>query len=499
MNGLVRRARREWSRLQLRLVALAVGLLIIGFSVVGVVQQYVLRQYLLGQTARTASVEVAIAGKVWRDDPQQSTPAPTGGSTFSIYDGNGRRLVQPTQSGTPGKVPEPWVDPPPQSLNAAAATFNNPAKQHPDSQPLSGLLKLGGLGLLNGQAWNQQVLSGPNGEVMLTVVPLDPDRLLVMETSLASTDALVQADLLIFSLAAGVTLIATAALAIWLTSRSLAPLDRVSAVAGEIKAGAYGRRTGLRGNDQVANLATAFDEMVDRLQEQIGLEREAEARTRRFLADASHELRTPMTALLGHVEVLRRGASRSPADLERSLSATHAAALRMSKLLRDMLEIARLDQPELILRSERVEVAGLVAQAASTAERSTGRHRVRIGQIDPSLLVIGDRDALARIMVNLLENAARYSATGTTICVCGGMNSDGQVEVAVTDQGPGIPAEEQERVFERLYRGRYARATSGAGLGLAICRALARRHGGDVTVRSEPGDGSTFVLKLPVA
>src|SRR5262249_6157967 len=141
--------------------------------------------------------------------------------------------------------------------------------------------------------------------------------------------------------AAGMTLVATAVTAIWLTSRSLAPLDRVSAVAGEIKAGAYDRRTGLRGNDQVATLAIAFDQMVDRLQEQIALERGAEARTRRFLADASHELRTPMAALLGHVEVLRRGASRNPADLERSLSATHAAALRMSKLLRDMLEIAR--------------------------------------------------------------------------------------------------------------------------------------------------------------
>src|SRR5262249_41450184 len=212
---------------------------------------------------------------------------------------------------------------------------------------------------------------GPAGEVLLTVVPLDGDRLLVMETSLAETDAIVQADLVIFSVAAALTLIATAVLAIWLTSSSLAPLDRVSAVAGEITAGAYDHRTGVRGSDQVAKLAVAFDQMVDRLQEQIGLEREAAARTRRLPADASHELRTPMTALLGHVEVLRRGALHNPADLERSLSATHIAAQRMSKLLQDMLEIARLDQPEFALRMDPIELPELLAQASRTAANST--------------------------------------------------------------------------------------------------------------------------------
>jgi two-component system, OmpR family, sensor histidine kinase TrcS len=443
----------------------------------------------------TALVQVGVISKTMQN-PQQA-PAAAGGSTFSIYSGDRRTLVQAPRPAVPGKAPQQWVEPPQQLL--AAATFNSRDKRQPDAQPLTRQLKLVGLGSLNGPNSNQQVISGPRGEVMLTVVPLNGDRLLAMETSLTDVDAVVQADLLIFSLAAGATLVATAVLAIWLTSRSLAPLGRVSTVAGEIKAGAYDRRTGLRGNDQVANLAIAFDQMVDRLQEQIALEREAEARTRRFLADASRELRTPMAALLGHVEVLRRGASRNPADHERSLSATHTAALRMSKLLRDMLEIARLEQPELILRQDRIEVAGLVTQAAQTAQSSTGRHHVRIDHVDKSLLVVGDGDALARIIVNLLDNAARYSPTGTLICVRAETSSAGEIEIAVTDQGPGIATEEQERVFERLYRGEHARDTSGAGLGLAICQALARHHGGDVSVRSEPENGSTFVLRLPPA
>ena len=500
MNGIGRRVRRGWARLQLRLAGLVVGLLILGFGVVGVVQHFVLRQYLLVQSARSASAEVGIAAKEWgRTDSQQSAPTAAGGSNFAIYGAGGRMLEQAPQPRVPGKAPPPWVEPPPQLLAAAASTFNDSRKQRPDTQPLARLLKLGGLGSINSQAGNQQVLSGPDGEVILTVVPLNGDRLLVMENSLADADALVQADLVIFSLAAAVTLIATAVLAVWLTSRSLAPLERVSTVAGEIAAGAYDRRTGLRGNDQIADLATAFDEMVDRLQEQIALERDAEARTRRFLADASHELRTPMAALLGHVEVLRRGASRNPSDLERSLSATHTAALRMSKLLRDMLEIARLDQPELGLRMDRIHVSDLLVQASRNAMSSTAHHTVRMDEIATSLFVMGDRDALERIVVNLLDNAARYSPTGAPICVHVATAPDSWLEVSVTDEGPGIPPAEHERIFDRLHRGDNARGTQGTGLGLSISRALARRHGGDVLVRTVPGTGSTFVLRLPRA
>jgi len=204
-----------------------------------------------------------------------------------------------------------------------------------------------------------------------------------------------------------------------------------------------------------------------------------------------------MAALLGHVEVLRRGASRNPADLERSLSATHVAALRMSKLLRDMLEIARLDQPELGLRMDRIHVSELLLQASRNAGSSTAHHTVRIDGIAAPLFVTGDRDALERIIVNLLDNAARYSPAGAPICVQVATSPDGWLEVSVTDEGPGIPPAEHERIFDRLHRGDNARGTQGTGLGLSISRALARRHGGDVLVRSAPGNGSTFVLRLP--
>jgi two-component system OmpR family sensor kinase len=492
--------RRAWSRLQVRLAALVVGLLVLGFGVAGVVQQYVLRQYLLGQAAQAALAQVGVAEKVWENDPgRQPVPSAVAGSAFAIYSADGRTLLQPPPSPVLGsKASQPWVEPPPPAMVAVAVALNSPNKQLPDDRLPARLLGLAGLGPLGPVMSNQQVLPGPGADVVLTAVPLGRDRLLVMETSLADTDAIVRADLRTLWLAAGVTLAATAILAVWLTSRSLAPLDRVSMVAGQIEAGAYDRRTGLRGHDQVAELGAAFDEMVDRLQEQIVLERDAEARTRRFLADASHELRTPMAALLGHVEVLRRGAWRDPANLERSLSATHTAALRMSRLLQELLEIARLEQPEHALRRERVEVAGVLSRAVRAAAASTGRHRVLIDPGgDRRLSVLGDGDAIERILVNLLDNAAGYSPAGTTIRVSAATTATGRVEIAVADQGPGVAVGERERIFERLYRGEHARAAPGAGLGLAICRALSRQQGGDVTLRSEPGAGSTFVLRLP--
>jgi signal transduction histidine kinase len=116
--------------------------------------------------------------------------------------------------------------------------------------------------------------------------------------------------------------------------------------------------------------------------------------------------------------------------------------------------------------------------------------------------VLGDRDAAERILVNLLDNAAKYSPAGSGIAVAVRAGSDGYVEVAVADRGPGVPAGERDRIFERLYRGDRSRsigADQGAGLGLAICRALARGQGGDVTVRDTPGGGATFVVTLPRA
>src|SRR5262249_8536378 len=148
----------------------------------------------------------------------------------------------------------------------------------------------------------------------------------------------------VFCLASGAALVLIVALALWLTSRALAPLASVARVANAISAGAYDRRTALRGRDEVATLASAFDRRVDRLQQQIDQVSESEAAMRRFLADASHELRTPVTGLLGHLEVLLRGVADDREQLDRSLGAMHVTADRMARLVHDLLSLSRLDQ-----------------------------------------------------------------------------------------------------------------------------------------------------------
>jgi two-component system OmpR family sensor kinase len=346
------------------------------------------------------------------------------------------------------------------------------------------------------------VAAGRSGDVMLTAYHITQWEVLLVETPLAPVDRELQAELVIFALASGVALVMIVALALWFTSRTLAPLKNVARVANEISAGAYDRRTGLRGTDEVATLATAFDKMVDRLEAQIEQVSESEAGMRRFLTDASHELRTPVTGILGHLEVLRRGAAENREDLEQSLAAMYLTADRMARMVHDLLSLSRLDQGEMAVAGDPLDVGSLVEGAMREAHPVTQDHVVQVELPSGPIAALGDRDAAERVLVNLIDNAAKYSPRGSVIQVTARPAGDEAVEVLVSDRGVGIPVEDRERIFERFYRGdrsRFRLPKAGAGLGLAISRALARRQGGDLTVASSPGEGSTFVLRLPGA
>lgn len=486
-------------RLRWRLALLTVALLAVALAAVGTVQYAVLRGYLLERTYEAVLLQAVVAGKLYSNGV--STPHVPGSAT-AVVDAGGRQVVAPDTAGSTGKpgasVPT-WVDPPPGVVTSLIATW--PQGYRKAFTPTGNRILATLTGWLSLGPW--ATLHSPDGDVMVTVHPIGggPPFLLV-ETPLADVEVLLEADLAIFAVTGAIALAATAALAVWLTARSLSPLERVASVAREVSQGDYDRRTGLRGGGEVASLGGAFDEMVDRLQGQIRLERESEDRMRRFLADASHELRTPVTGILGHLEVLRRGALDSRADLEESLAAMHLAAERMARLVTDLLILARFEQTEARLRSEPVDAGELVRDAVRAARRSTRDHLVTLAPAPDGVSVVGDRDAAERILVNLLDNAAKYSPAGTGITVGVEPAGDGVIEVVVSDRGPGIPADERELIFERLYRGdrsRAAGANQGAGLGLAICRALARGQGGDVTVRDRPGGGAAFVVTLPRA
>ena len=305
-------------------------------------------------------------------------------------------------------------------------------------------------------------------------------------------------DLFLITLGGVVMLILVLVLGLLLTGRTLAPMRRLTATAEQLAAGDLTARSRLApSSDEVGQLATSFDHMADRIQESFAMQQESEAQVRRFIADASHELRTPVTALKGYIDVLRRGAGRDPEALDAALAAMSNEAERMRGLVLDLLTLARLDarresHPEDFDLSDAVEAIldEGVPGMPDTVQRNFAPAPV---------LVHADRGAVTTIVRNLLVNACKYAQgaaqSWTTVVEAG------WARLVVQDGGPGIPATDLPHVFERFYRGEKTRAREegGSGLGLSIVQALARAQGGDVAIQSVEGAGTTVTVWLPLA
>jgi signal transduction histidine kinase len=284
-------------------------------------------------------------------------------------------------------------------------------------------------------------------------------------------------------LAVGLPLVlAVVALISWqVVGRALRPVESIRAQVAEIGgSGHIDRRIPEpAGHDEVWRLARTMNEMLQRLQEAAG-------RQRRFVADASHELRSPLASLRTQLEVGRDYAHRDDDGIDDQL----AEVERMERLVGDLLLLAKTDERRLVVRSRPVDLRGVVLDEAERA-RAQGRVRFDTAAVTAAT-VNGDAEGLARVVRNLLENATRYARERVELTLA---EHDGRVELSVADDGPGIPAEARERVFERFARldeGR-TRGAGGAGLGLAIVRELVQAHGGSVTV----GGGARFVVTLP--
>jgi two-component system OmpR family sensor kinase len=235
----------------------------------------------------------------------------------------------------------------------------------------------------------------------------------------------------------------------------------------------------------------------------------SEDRMRRLVADASHELRTPLTSIRGFAELYRQGAVRETVELDRMMRRVEDEASRMGLLVEDLLLLARLDQAR-PLRKEPVDLLDVVTDAAHDARILAPDRQVDLDvRGDEAPVVLGDDARLRQVVTNLVSNALTHTPAGTPVAVTletdsgsdrGDPESPGRVRVGVHDQGPGLTAEEQERVFERFYRAdpSRSRAAGGSGLGLSIVAALVAAHGGRVTVESAPGRGSAFFVDLPL-
>ena len=290
----------------------------------------------------------------------------------------------------------------------------------------------------------------------------------------------------------------------WLVRLGLRPLAAIEETAGDIAAGRLGRRVpGESGRTEVGRLARALNVMLGRIQDAFAARdateaelRRSEARLRQFVADASHELRTPAAAVSAYAELFERGADRRPEDLARVMSGIRGEAARMGHLVEDLLLLARMDEGRPLERLP-VELVGVAAEAAE-ASLAVGPDWPVTVEASRPVEVLGDRARLRQVVDNLLSNVRSHTPPGTSATVR--IARDGADAVLrVEDNGPGISAEEAGRLFERFYRAdpSRSRASGGAGLGLSIVAALVAAHGGAVRAAPRPGGGCLITVTLP--
>jgi len=301
---------------------------------------------------------------------------------------------------------------------------------------------------------------------------------------------------LLLGVLAGTVLALLAGMAI--ARRAMAPIAELTSTAAEIAR----TRDPSRGvpqppaDDEVAELARTLEGMLRELDAARSETESMLARQRQFVADASHELRTPLTSVLANLELLadRSEIGELPGDLGDAARSALRSSQRMRRLVADLLLLARTDVGR-VVRREPSDLAQIVVEAAAELGPVSDQHEISL-DVHPAI-VEASRDELHRLTINLLENALRHTPAGTEIHVSTATGGDGQVELVVEDNGPGVPPQLTSTLFERFVRGAGDRGGS-FGLGLAIVQAVAVSHGGSVALEpARTGTGARFVVRLP--
>ncbi|MEZ0283622.1 MAG: ATP-binding protein [Thermoleophilia bacterium] len=290
--------------------------------------------------------------------------------------------------------------------------------------------------------------------------------------------------------AAGIGLAVALALMLLLTRRITRPLTAMQTATHRVAEGDLRAELGRTGTQELDELASDFNLMVRRLAQRDG-------ETREFLMRVTHDLRTPLTAIRGHAAALSDGVVPQE-DVLRSLAAIEGEATRLETLVADLLDLARLDAHRFKLDLARIEPADVLDRAFDAMEaEATARGVSYERRIDPMPTVVTDESRVQQIVVNLLDNALRWTPAGGTVRLEGRSLPSGGFAAAVTDTGPGVPDRDRERIFDAFLSLETPDGQRGSGLGLAISRQLARALGGDVRVEGRDGAGSRFVLELP--
>jgi two-component system OmpR family sensor kinase len=305
--------------------------------------------------------------------------------------------------------------------------------------------------------------------------------------------ALLGDDLLRPLFQAGLASLALSILLSFLIARWIAkPLDRMAHAARAVAAGDFKRDLRTTGPQEVESLATAFNEMIRQVESSQNSQRD-------FVANVSHELKTPLTSIQGFAQAILDGTAEDTTSLQHAAQVIFDESDRLKRLVEDLLDLARIDAGQIDFRRDRVDLKAIITNVSDRLGLRARESGVDIQEQLPAIPpMIGDGDRLAQVFTNLVDNAIEHSPAGGCIRISGEA-SQGWVSIYVEDEGPGIPAQELSRIFERFYQMDKARSSRGVGLGLPISREIIRNHYGELSATSEVGRGSRFTVRLPLA
>ena len=327
----------------------------------------------------------------------------------------------------------------------------------------------------------------------VVALPSGPGQAMVLAQSLAPTKRTLNELSVVLFLIGGAGILVAAAAGTAVARAGLRPVDRLTGAAERVATTGDLRPIPVSGDDELARLTQSFNTML-------GTVAESQERQRQLVADAGHELRTPLTSLRTNLELLlsaSRPGARTLSDEDRNdIEADIRGQLdELTQLIGDLVELARQDEPR--MEYERVDLMEVVERALDRARRRAGEIEFDVS-LQPWVLM-GDTSALERAVLNLLDNAVKFSPEGSTVGIRLYPIGDGTAVLEVADAGPGIADEDLPKVFDRFYRSSEARTLPGSGLGLAIVKHAADRHGGDVYAGRAPEGGALMTLRLPGA
>jgi two-component system, OmpR family, phosphate regulon sensor histidine kinase PhoR len=325
-------------------------------------------------------------------------------------------------------------------------------------------------------------------------------RFVQIDASLRGIEEIVATERKAILIPGSIFLIVVVAVGFIIAKRLISPIARIEAIAQEIRQGNISKRITLSANDELSKLAVNLNSMLDKLQADIAQLKKLERFRSEFLGNVTHELRTPIFAIQGLIETLLHGALDDPKVnkdfLEKALRNTD----RLNVLLADLIDISRIESGEMKLSFRYFDLRSFLAATVNELSSAAEQKKIALqleGQAKDEVEVYGDRDRLRQVMINLVDNAIKYSESGSTI-VISTLEKEDHVEVSVADSGIGIPEEHLPRIFERFYRvdKDRSREVGGTGLGLAIVKHILEAHHSSITVKSEVGKGSNFTFNV---